>query len=526
MDISKEIYRTCQKPVTIKVYNGITNIYEDRQVPCGKCYHCKITKINEWVTRMVVQSNYYKYVYFGTLTYNGKSVTVYNGECLSIMSRFNKNKSLNDTPIILRKDHLQKFFKRLRKNTGVKFSYAACGEYGSTYSRPHFHYIIWSNQPISKLSVYKAWSTSSVKDISKRCVIGKVEHRDIKNNPDPSYKNPDGTYAYKYVCKYIQKYDFKFDELSNFNQHKKNYYENFNYVPKTNGEKIYLSKRLDDYLLSKNIGDFDDYKKVFSPFFVCSKKPAIGYAYLQENINRFQDGDFRLFGLPKDYIFPLYFIRKTKEHICPLKAQSEVNSGLTSYSRLPKMAALINNIETAIRIGDDTNQIVQLFTYNGTDFTLESEDRIIDGRFLYDPADRNRKISVHNLFSREYLGFTNIETKVTYSFRFNNYEQMQDVVESTDPYFAMYDRKGNYIGNESLENVKQLILYYYEQLKRKVLLPLLEKSKISASAKEREILQEYGTIENYQNARKLCVQQFNNHIKEKQKKYKLTKTFE
>ena len=38
---------------------------------------------------------------------------------------------------------LQKFFKRLRKYTGAKLRYFACGEYGEKNNRPHYHAIIF-----------------------------------------------------------------------------------------------------------------------------------------------------------------------------------------------------------------------------------------------------------------------------------------------------------------------------------------------------------------------------------------------
>lgn len=520
MDISKDIYRTCQEPITISVYNGITNMYDNRQVPCGKCYHCKITRINEWVTRMVAESNYNKYVYFGSLTYNGLYPTIYNNDCLSIRSNFNKNKTYNDTPLILRKDHLQKFFKRLRKNTKVKFQYAACGEYGETYARPHFHYIIWSNTPISYKDIYKAWSAQDVKQPNKRRIIGKVEHRDIKNNPDPQYDDPDGTFAYKYVCKYIQKFDFNFDKLPNIKQHLINYYENFNYLTTTSNEMHYLSNRLDEYLKNKGIKDFNEYKKVFSPFFVCSKKPAIGFKYLQDNIGEFQKANFKLFGLPEDYVFPLYFIRKTKEKICPYKAQSTTNDGYTSFSRIPKMAALIEHIQNALLIGENTNQVVQLFWCSGDYFTLEEYGNIGDIQDIecrIDERDYYPKRTKSYRFQREYLGFVNVDTHVRYSFRYGK----------ADCYFAMYNTADDsYIGNADIEDVKNLLIYYYDELKRKILLPILEKSKVSATAKTAEILQEYGSIENYEKARKKCIEQFNNNVKKRQQQYKLTKTFE
>lgn len=40
-------------------------------------------------------------------------------------------------------DHLQKFFKRLRKNTNQRFKYFACGEYGDINKRPHYHAILF-----------------------------------------------------------------------------------------------------------------------------------------------------------------------------------------------------------------------------------------------------------------------------------------------------------------------------------------------------------------------------------------------
>lgn len=43
----------------------------------------------------------------------------------------------------IHKDELQRFFKRLRKNTDVKLRYFACGEYGEKNMRPHYHAIIF-----------------------------------------------------------------------------------------------------------------------------------------------------------------------------------------------------------------------------------------------------------------------------------------------------------------------------------------------------------------------------------------------
>lgn len=514
MDISKYIYSECQSPVKVKVYNGITNVYEEKEVPCGKCYHCKITRINEWVTRMVIQSNYSKYVYFGTLTYGSKQPHEYNNENLSYWTDFNKEKHLVLTPLVLRKDHVQKFLKRLRKNTGVKFQVAYCGEYGSMYNRPHYHYIIWSNQPISKLQVYKAWSVLSL-DHKKRYVLGRIEHRDIKNNSYPIAGDVDNTMVFKYVCKYVQKFDFKFEDLKTIKEHRITFIKLFDYgkVECKNSKKIdYLHDEFDSWIKEKQIKTWDDYKKVFCPFFHCSKKPAIGYQYLQDNLHEFQKCNFKLFGLQGDYIFPLYFIRKTKESICPLMAESETDSSKTSYSRLPKMAALLDNIMVVQQIAEDTEQIVNLFQSDNYHYTLQTQERIIDGEYLYDDRDTQQCRNVHNRYTKAYFGFYDVAKKVRYSFR--------------GSYYAMYNTStDSYIGKCSLEDAKNIITYYYEKLKHAILLPLLAKSKISAD-KKNALINDLGGEDKFREVKKRCVEQLNRNVSRRQSIYKQTKTFE
>lgn len=525
MDINKLIYSECQHPVKVCIYNGITNTYEYKDVPCGKCYHCKITRINEWVTRMVVQSNYSKYVYFGTLTYaslrqtkhtyKSKELgivnysqnhgTIYTYECLPYRSAFNKQNRLCDNPMILRKDHVQKFFKRLRKNTGIKIQYAYCGEYGSTYSRPHYHYIIWSNEEIKQSDIYNAWRAPSINNPNRTNIIGRVDHVDIKNNPRQVAENGDILAVYKYVCKYVQKSDFNFNELKNYKQHENNF--KFWFINQTT-----KGIKHDDYIKKFNVKDFYDYQKMARPFFHCSKKPAIGYQYLQDNIREFQKGYFRLFGLSGKYIFPLYFIRKTKESICPLKAQSETNANTTSYSRLPKMASLLSLIEDYKQIAEDTQQVVQPIKRNGNYYTLECFNRIHDLEQLSDGRDRGIIKSLHYRFIKEYLGFTNHKTHVMYIYCGDFYEMYSTTTKE-------------YIGNESIENVIDLINYYYGNLKHNILLLLNAQSQISANQKA-ALIEECGGIEQFKKQKELCLKNFNAKIKERQRIYKMTKTLE
>lgn len=86
------------------------------QVPCGKCDGCRADKARVWSLRMYHESSLHKQNSFVTLTYA-------------------------DAPERLIKEDLQKFFKRLRHK--FDFRYFACGEYGETTNRPHYHAVIF-----------------------------------------------------------------------------------------------------------------------------------------------------------------------------------------------------------------------------------------------------------------------------------------------------------------------------------------------------------------------------------------------
>ena len=525
MDIEKYIYSECQNPTKVKIYNGIKHCWEYKNVPCGKCYHCKITRINEWVTRMVIQSNYSKYVYFGTLTYaslryskhtyESKELgtinysqshgTIYTYECLPYRSAFNKQNRLCDNPMILRKDHVQKFLKRLRKNTGIKIQYAYCGEYGSTYSRPHYHYIIWSNEPIEQSDIYKAWRAPSISNPNRTNIIGRVDHVDIKNNPRQVAKNGDVTSVYKYVCKYIQKSDFNFNELKNYKQHEINYREWFE-------NQITKGISHDDYVKKFNVTNFYIYQEMCRPFFHCSKKPAIGFNYLEDNLGEFQKGNFKLFGLQGHYIFPLYFIRKTKESLCPIKAQSETNEGTTSYSRIPRMATMLENIRLAQQIAEDTEYAVSPYEYRDKYGYYESARPVEDLEIYRDQRNNDRVRTITYRFGRDYLGFTNHATKVKYIFCGDNYEMYSTTTHE-------------FLGTDTIENVHNLILYYYDILKNNILWLLSAKSEVSAN-KKAALIEECGGITKFESIKEQCIQQFNNKIADRQRKYKQTKTLE
>lgn len=110
----------CLNPTTLK--NGLT-------VPCGKCPNCLEAKRDDWSVRL--QLHCYGYTHmplFVTLTYDDKHLVF-----------------ADDKPSLYRPD-VSLFIKRLKDRYQLydsDFSYFGCGEYGDTFSRPHYHILMF-----------------------------------------------------------------------------------------------------------------------------------------------------------------------------------------------------------------------------------------------------------------------------------------------------------------------------------------------------------------------------------------------
>lgn len=354
MDIRKYIYSHCVSPISIEVHDAVQGCKVLKQVPCGKCLHCRNTKVSEWTTRLYAQSLYSKNVYYITLDYAPFDET--NPIAMSLAAEtaathhaINYYKTYGLHPILLRKEHLQRFFKRLRKNTCKSFQYFACGEYGGSYKghgfgRPHFHIIIFSNDTFSDSDFESAWTLDGYK-------IGNVDFNDLRANGSfdrnkNKVTNPNSAhFVFKYVCKYLQKNEFDFDNLATIELHK----AYFNSLQKTLIEEDTLFPKLVDITDAKTLDEnWKTYCKTYAPFVCCSKRPSIGLQYFEENVERFQKQDFRLFGLSDCDTFPAYYIRKTKESLCGFQALGE-------ESESPSSSCRIGSILSSLRFIRDIN---------------------------------------------------------------------------------------------------------------------------------------------------------------------------
>lgn len=106
--------------------NGKDFLYH--KVPCGKCLNCLKKRAQDWAFRLEQEEKQHSSCLFVTLTYDD--------EHLPITDTF--------YPTLVKSD-LQNFMKRLRKLHIHKLKYYAVGEYGTKFSRPHYHIILFGS---------------------------------------------------------------------------------------------------------------------------------------------------------------------------------------------------------------------------------------------------------------------------------------------------------------------------------------------------------------------------------------------
>jgi len=110
----------CFSPIDVKRPDwAIKNRYI--AVPCGRCVGCKLERARQWTIRIMHEAQGHRDNCFLTLTLRDDELVYGNSQAT------------------LFKPHLQKFWKRLRKEVKCEVRYFACGEYGERGARPHYH---------------------------------------------------------------------------------------------------------------------------------------------------------------------------------------------------------------------------------------------------------------------------------------------------------------------------------------------------------------------------------------------------
>lgn len=136
---------------------------------------CRINRRRGWAGRILLESMGYPASYFVTLTYAPPFLPLADGR----------------VPTLFKPD-LQNFCKRLRKR--FSFRYFACGEYGETRGRPHYHLILFTNEPGMAVAkgVDEAWAMTS-EDLKKREWLREITPVQRKRISQGTVKKPSRT---------------------------------------------------------------------------------------------------------------------------------------------------------------------------------------------------------------------------------------------------------------------------------------------------------------------------------------------
>lgn len=114
-----------KKPIVFKPSESAAP-FNTIELPCGQCLGCKLDYSRSWALRAVhEQQTANDQCCFVTLTYKDETLPQYG---------------------TLKKEDLQKWLKRLRKQLGKKIRFLACGEYGEDKLRPHYHAILFGHK--------------------------------------------------------------------------------------------------------------------------------------------------------------------------------------------------------------------------------------------------------------------------------------------------------------------------------------------------------------------------------------------
>ncbi len=219
-------------------------------IPCGKCLGCRLEYSRQWAIRCMKEASLHQDNCFVTITYDDK---------------FLPKKGVS-------KKDCQDFLKRLRRSieyhnlsvckTGLR--YFLCGEYGGQTCRPHYHAIFFGFHP-----------------------------RDLV---EFGFKNGYATYVSPFLTNVWGKGRVMVGESVTF--------ESCAYIAR------YIMKQYE----KKGDSSYDEFYKIFNKdFILCSRRPAIGYQFFEDNQREIERLDKVLIRPGVVSLPPKYFSRKLRE---------------------------------------------------------------------------------------------------------------------------------------------------------------------------------------------------------------------
>lgn len=133
--------KTANGKRNIKILSGqhaseVYPAWQRLQLPCGQCIGCRLEYSRQWANRCMLELPYHRESWFLTLTYDDEHVP-------KTWYAYNDDGEASPALTLAPRD-LELFWKRLRKaHPDDHIRYYACGEYGSTTFRPHYHAVVF-----------------------------------------------------------------------------------------------------------------------------------------------------------------------------------------------------------------------------------------------------------------------------------------------------------------------------------------------------------------------------------------------
>lgn len=146
-----------------------------RPTPCKRCIGCRNDRREDFTTRL--QLDYKEYNFIGsfiTLTYRDEDIPKLLPENSAIVGKFFNGKTPAGT--LYKKDitnFMDNLNHKIKKKYNTPIKYIACGEYGDTDKRPHYHAIILGLPTFERTLVLETWKKGLIS-------IDPVTHADIR----------------------------------------------------------------------------------------------------------------------------------------------------------------------------------------------------------------------------------------------------------------------------------------------------------------------------------------------------------
>lgn len=118
---SKDVNPSGRRSITFSKAKSLSGV--PIMIPCGECIGCRMQERKQWAVRCLHEKRLHRQSAFVTLTYDDDHLP--RGGSLSLRD-------------------LQLFMKRLRKARPIGLRFFACGEYGDTTRRPHYHVLLFN----------------------------------------------------------------------------------------------------------------------------------------------------------------------------------------------------------------------------------------------------------------------------------------------------------------------------------------------------------------------------------------------